>query len=220
MPARCDGGNISLMVPPPFAMPTLPKKPDNVRIEMSVWIFGLSADGICSIVNIVKQIRYSFLLPKVSDSGARNSGPMPSMITNPVVHPITVSEVVFKELAICSIPGVNIDDANGESRDIMAITSTFIILRERDHNLGFSQSVLLKVSKFPLLHPSPPSVCCCCRRGSVSSSLRLRSLSSCVMIGPVMYGEMNYVLNGENRHSLQIRVSSAIGADGVAMTRT
>lgn len=106
MPARCDGGNISLMVPPPFAMPTLPKKPDNVRIAMSVWIFGLSADGICSIVNIVKQIRYSFLLPKVSDNGARNSGPMPSMITKPVVHPITVSEVVFKDLAICSIPGV------------------------------------------------------------------------------------------------------------------
>ena len=53
--ARSFGSNMSLIVPPPLAIPTAPKKPDSVRIAINVSIFGLSALGICSSVKIEKQ---------------------------------------------------------------------------------------------------------------------------------------------------------------------
>ena len=45
---------MSLIVPPPLAIPTAPKNPDSVRIAISVSIFGLSALGICSSVKTEK----------------------------------------------------------------------------------------------------------------------------------------------------------------------
>jgi len=87
--ARSCGVHISLIVPPPFAIPTLPKKPESVRTATSVATFGLNAVGIWRSVKMVKQIRYSFLLPNVSESGASISGPMPSITTKPVVAPTT-----------------------------------------------------------------------------------------------------------------------------------
>lgn len=70
IPALLPGSNMSERLPPPFATPTDPKKPDSVRIAMSVPMFGLKADGIWSNVKTVKHIRYIGLLPKVSLSGA------------------------------------------------------------------------------------------------------------------------------------------------------
>jgi hypothetical protein len=134
--ARLEGTNISLIVPPPFAMPTLPKKPDNVLIAISVSTLGARALGICSSAKMVKQTRYSFLRPKVSLSGARNSGPMPSMTTKPVVHPMTMLLVVPKSSAICWIPGVNMDDARGERMLMAAMTATLAILVRCGHCLG------------------------------------------------------------------------------------
>jgi hypothetical protein len=74
MLARSCGVHISLIVPPPFAIPTLPKKPESVRTATSVATFGLNAVGICKSVKMLKQIRYSFLLPNVSESGASMRG--------------------------------------------------------------------------------------------------------------------------------------------------
>ena len=55
-PARSSGVYMSLIVPPPFAIPTEPKNPASVRMTRKVSKFGLSAVGICRIVNIPKQI--------------------------------------------------------------------------------------------------------------------------------------------------------------------
>jgi len=54
---------------------------------------------------MVKQIRYSFLLPNVSDSGASMSGPTPSITTKPVVAPTTCVLSHWRSSAICDIPG-------------------------------------------------------------------------------------------------------------------
>lgn len=112
-PALSSGTNMSLIVPPPLAMPTLPKKPETVRSAINTAIFGLKAVGIWRSVNTVKHERYSALRPKVSESGARTRGPMPSMMTKPVVAPMTMSVVVLRPSAICFIPGVNMELASG-----------------------------------------------------------------------------------------------------------
>jgi hypothetical protein len=46
IPARSLAPYISLIVPPPFAIPTLPKKPAKVRIVTRTGRFGASAVGI------------------------------------------------------------------------------------------------------------------------------------------------------------------------------
>lgn len=76
--------HISLMVPPPFAIPTLPKKPAKVRTVTRNPKLGARAVGICKRAKMVKQPRYKDFLPNVSDSGARIKGPMPNITTNPV----------------------------------------------------------------------------------------------------------------------------------------
>lgn len=58
-------------------------------------------------------MRYSFRLPNVSDRGARINGPIPSNTTKPVVVPTTTLVSVFRSCAICLIPGVNMELANG-----------------------------------------------------------------------------------------------------------
>lgn len=130
------GWNMSLMVPPPFAIPTprfqcqrliwntdvknlmkrgvLPKNPLIALTAIRLSTFGLSAVGICRRAKIEKQTKYSFLLPKVSDSGARMRGPRPRKTTKPVVAPTTTSLEVPRSAAISSMPGVNILDASGE----------------------------------------------------------------------------------------------------------
>lgn len=62
--------------------------------------FGLNAVGICNNAKIEKQVRYSFLLPNVSDSGAKINGPMPRKTTKPVVAPTTISPEVPRSSAI------------------------------------------------------------------------------------------------------------------------
>lgn len=128
---------MSLIVPPPFAIPTpvmlishrfrklsstvaksiwdvLPKKPLIVLTAIKHATLGLNAVGICSKAKIEKHTRYSDRLPKVSDRGARTSGPIPRKTTKPVVAPTTISSVVFRSVAISAIPGVNMEDASGE----------------------------------------------------------------------------------------------------------
>ena len=92
----------------------LPKKPDIVLTTTNVSTLGLRAVGICSKVKTEKQTRYNVRRPKVSDRGARINGPMPSNTTKPVVAPTTVVSVVLRSVAICLIPGVNMELANGE----------------------------------------------------------------------------------------------------------
>lgn len=92
-------------------------------------MFGARALGICKSVKIPKQDKYITRLPNVSDRGARINGPIPSIITNPVVHAMTMFVVVSSPLAICSIPGVNIELAKGERMAIEAIVATLSILR-------------------------------------------------------------------------------------------
>lgn len=62
-----------------------------------------------------KQTKYSFLLPNVSDNGARIRGPRPRKTTKPVVAPTTVSFEVFRSSAIWAMPGTNIELASGLS---------------------------------------------------------------------------------------------------------
>lgn len=112
-PALSLGTNISLMVPPPLAMPTLPKKPAKLLTVIKKAMFGASAVGICRRVKIVKQIRYMGRRPNVSLSGARRSGPMPNMTTKPVVVPMTAVVEQLRSFAISSIPGVNIELTKG-----------------------------------------------------------------------------------------------------------
>ena len=59
----------------------LPKNPETVLIAIMKEAFGLKAVGICNKAKQPKQLRYNILLPKVSEKGARTSGPMPSMTT-------------------------------------------------------------------------------------------------------------------------------------------
>ncbi len=92
----------------------LPKNPLIALTAIRLSTFGLSAVGICRSAKIEKQIKYSFLLPKVSDSGARMRGPRPRKTTKPVVAPTTTSLEVPRSAAISSMPGVNILDASGE----------------------------------------------------------------------------------------------------------
>ena len=94
-------------------MNLLPKKPDIVLTAINVSTLGLKAVGICSKVKTEKQTKYNVRRPKVSDRGAKINGPMPSNTTNPVVAPTTVVSVVFRSVAICLIPGVNMELANG-----------------------------------------------------------------------------------------------------------
>ena len=95
----------------------LPKRPDMVLTAINVSTLGLKAVGICSNVKTEKQTKYNFRRPKVSDKGAKINGPMPSKTTNPVVAPTTVVSVVLRYVAICLIPGVNIELANGLRTD-------------------------------------------------------------------------------------------------------
>lgn len=74
MPALLPGSNMSDRLPPPLATPTDPKKPESVRIAMSVPMLGLKADGICSSVKMVKHIKYIGRRPTVSLSGALEDG--------------------------------------------------------------------------------------------------------------------------------------------------
>ena len=113
-PARSRGWNISLIVPPPLAMPTLPKKPLTVRTAMNASTVGLNAVGTCSTAKMEKHARYNFRRPNVSDSGARIKGPIPRKTTKPVVAPTTVVSVVLRSLAISAMPGVNMLEANGD----------------------------------------------------------------------------------------------------------
>lgn len=105
---------MSLMVPPPFAMPTLPKNPLIVRTAIKDSTFGLNAVGICSKAKMEKHTRYSIRLPNVSESGARIRGPMPRKTTNPVVAPTTVLALVLRSVAISEMPGVNMLEARGD----------------------------------------------------------------------------------------------------------
>ena len=100
----------------------LPKNPLNVLTTIKLSAFGLKAVGICSNAKIEKQIKYNFLRPNVSDSGARIRGPIPSETTKPVVAPTITSPVVPRSSAIWAIPGVNIEDAKGESTDIERVS--------------------------------------------------------------------------------------------------
>lgn len=84
IPARSLGAYISLIVPPPLAIPILPKKPAIVLKVMSTGNVFANAVGICSKVKMVKHTRYRGFLPNVSDSGAKTKGPIPSMTTKPV----------------------------------------------------------------------------------------------------------------------------------------
>lgn len=108
------GWNMSLIVPPPLAMPTLPKNPLIVRIAIKDSTFGLNAVGICNKAKMEKQTRNSFRLPNVSESGARMRGPMPRKITKPVVAPTTVVSSVLRSFAISDMPGVNMLEARGD----------------------------------------------------------------------------------------------------------
>jgi hypothetical protein len=112
-PALSLGTNMSLIVPPPFAIPTLPKKPAMLRTVMRKAMFGASAAGIWRSVKTEKQVKYMTLRPNVSESGARSSGPTPSITTNPVVVPMTAVVEHFKSSAISSMPGVNIELTSG-----------------------------------------------------------------------------------------------------------
>ena len=118
---------MSLIVPPPFAMPTpaisvscnsnissldvemkaerqrrdlLPKKPLSVLTVIKATTFGLKAVGICNNAKIEKHIRYNFRRPNVSLNGANIRGPMPRKTTKPVVAPTTTLSVVFRSSAI------------------------------------------------------------------------------------------------------------------------
>jgi hypothetical protein len=155
-PALWLGSNISLIVPPPFAIPTDPKNPLSVRTAIKVSIFGASALGICSTANTVKHTRYSLRRPNVSDKGARNSGPSPSMITKPVVQPMTTLGELSSESAICWMPGVNILDARGERMLMAAMMATLAILVRCGHWRGFSGSVSskLRISRVSFASPS------------------------------------------------------------------
>lgn len=104
---------MSLIVPPPLAMPTLPTAPESTLIAISVSTLGLSAVGIWSSVKTEKHDRYSVLRPKVSDKGARMRGPNPSITVKPVVAPMTTFIVVPRSSAIELIPGVNMELASG-----------------------------------------------------------------------------------------------------------
>ena len=107
-------------------------------------MLGLNAVGICSSENIEKQMRYNFLLPNVSLSGARMSGPIPSITTKPVVAPTTSRLLAFKSFAIWSIPGVNMELARGLRIAMRAMMVTLAIFLALDHCLGFSSSSLEK----------------------------------------------------------------------------
>ena len=56
-PALSLGWNMSLMVPPPLAMPTLPKNPLMVRTPIKDSTFGLKAVGICNKAKMEKHTR-------------------------------------------------------------------------------------------------------------------------------------------------------------------
>ncbi|KAG4431307.1 hypothetical protein IFR05_013204 [Cadophora sp. M221] len=56
---------------------------------------------------------YNGFLPNVSDSGASINGPTPSITTKSVWHSITPSVVVWRDSAIYSIPGANIELERG-----------------------------------------------------------------------------------------------------------
>jgi hypothetical protein len=202
--ARLEGTNMSLIVPPPFAIPTLPKNPLSVLMAINVSMLGARAEGICSRAKKVKQTRYSFLRPNVSLSGARNSGPMPSITTNPVVHPITMLLVVSRSSAICWIPGVNMEEARGERMLMAAMTATLAILVRCDHWRGFSgsSSVKLKSSRVSLASPSsrwskgslsPPPFCV----GLLSFAMSVWSLL--LPLEEVMVGVKGLVLRNAQR---------------------
>jgi hypothetical protein len=129
---------MSLIVPPPFAIPTLPKKPEILRMVMRKAMFGASAVGICRRAKQPKHTRYRFLRPNVSDSGARTSGPMPNITTKPVVVAMTFMVVVLRSFAISAMPGVNIELARGLRIDMKAITAMFANFRHRGHARGSS----------------------------------------------------------------------------------
>jgi hypothetical protein len=78
----------------------LPKNPAKVRMVMRVDRFGLKAVGICNNVKRVKHVKYNTFRPKVSESGARISGPIPSMTTKPVWQPMTAFLDVLRDSAI------------------------------------------------------------------------------------------------------------------------
>lgn len=104
---------MSLIVPPPFAMPTLPAAPESTRIAIRVSTLGLNAVGIWSSVKTEKQDRYNVLRPNVSDNGARMRGPNPSITVKPVVAPMTTFIVVPRSSAMELMPGVNMELASG-----------------------------------------------------------------------------------------------------------
>ena len=113
-------------LPPPLAIPTLPKNPLTVLTAIKDSTFGLNAVGICSRAKIEKQARYSVRLPKVSESGARIRGPMPRKMTKPVVAPTTMLSLVLRSCAISDIPGVNMLEASGE-RTLNSVVSFMLM---------------------------------------------------------------------------------------------
>jgi len=104
---------LSVIPPQIQTFHVLPKNPAKVLKTSSVSMFGLNAVGTCKTAKIEKQTRYSLLLPKVSDSGAKIRGPIPRDTTKPVVAPTTASGDVLRSEAICSMPGVNMELARG-----------------------------------------------------------------------------------------------------------
>ena len=101
IPARSPGPHISEIVPPPLAILTLPKKPANVRTKIKVSILGVRALGIWSRLKAVKHDKYIGRRPNVSERGASISGPIPSMITKPVVPYRCVSIGIFLYRSVC-----------------------------------------------------------------------------------------------------------------------
>ena len=113
-PALSLGWNMSEIVPPPFAIPTLPKNPLIVLTAIKDSTFGLNAVGICKRAKTVKQTRYNFRRPKISEIGARASGPRPRKTTKPAVAPTIVVSSVLRSAAISDMPGVNMLEARGD----------------------------------------------------------------------------------------------------------
>lgn len=125
-------------------MPTLPKNPANVLHATNVSTFGERAVGICNKLKMAKHTRYSFLLPKVSESGASMRGPIPSIITNPVVAPMTDDSSHLRDSAICAIPGVNMEEARGERMAMRAMMPTLVSFLRFCQFFGLSPSPFSK----------------------------------------------------------------------------
>jgi hypothetical protein len=164
--ARCRVSNISLIEPPPFATPTLPKKPANVRKTMKEAMFGDSAVAAWNVVNKTRLTRKRGRRPKVSDMGARSSGPIPSMQTNPVCPTSTSCAVVPNSSATSSSAGAKMELARTQTKASMVISAVSTIFQWNGQSLAFSGSFsanLITSTLSPVLERLP-------RRGARSGA--------------------------------------------------